>query len=106
MNFAVYYTEACVFLVERFLAQRKSEIAYPYGQQNKAGPENALEQSKLRLWPTTPSRASSSCAETHHIQRFRALFNRLDPSPVGIAMGQETGLLGMDVGCSRRLRRY
>ncbi len=48
MNFAVYYTEACGFLGERSQAVLQSLSDYPYGQQNKAGPENAPKQSKSR----------------------------------------------------------
>jgi hypothetical protein len=59
---------------ERFLAQRKSENAYRYGQQNKAGPENAAGQSKLRRGQLLQADRSFSYEQTHHIQSISVRF--------------------------------
>jgi hypothetical protein len=88
MNFVVYFACVATFLGERFLAQRKSENAYPYGQQNKAGPESSSGTIEMAAMANYSKPGSFSCAETHHIHRISARFlSRLDPSPVGVAIG-------------------
>jgi hypothetical protein len=74
----------------------------PLWSAKQSGSQERSGTFEVALWTTTESReAVFLCRDTPYPSDFRPLFNRLDLSLVAVAMSQETGLLGMEVRCSR-----